>query len=64
MSKRVATRRKKTETQHYKQSTSFWKKGIIFTHKQIGFKSKLDEKNSVGIFVGYATEHGGDIYRM
>ena len=27
---------------------------IMLTHKQIGFKSKLDEKGSVGIFVGYA----------
>ena len=42
----------------------FGEVGIILTHKQIGFKSKLDEKGSVGIFVGYATEHGGDVYRM
>ena len=37
---------------------------IILTHKQIGFKSKLDEKGAVGIFVGYATEHRSDLYRM
>ena len=40
----------------------FGEVGIIFRHKQIGFKSKLDEKGSVGIFVGYATEHRGDVY--
>ena len=27
----------------------FGEVGIIFKHKQIGFKSKLDEKGSVGI---------------
>ena len=36
----------------------------MLTHKQKGFNSKLDEKGSVGIFAGYAIEHGGDVYRM
>ena len=40
----------------------FGEAGIILTYKQIGFKPKLDEKGSVGIFVGYATEQGGDVY--
>ena len=37
---------------------------IKLKHKQIGFKSKLDERGSVRILVGYTTENRGDVYQI
>ena len=40
------------------------KMGIVLTHKQIGYKSKISDKGKEAFFVGYATGHAGDVYRM
>ena len=38
--------------------------GIVLTHKQIGYKSKISDKGKEAFFVGYVTEDSGDIYRI
>ena len=42
----------------------FREMGFVLTHRQIGYKSKISDKGKEASFVGYATEHAGDIYRM
>ena len=37
---------------------------FVLTHRQIGYKSKISDKGKEAFFVGYATEHAGDVYRM
>ena len=38
--------------------------GFVQTHRQIGYKFKISGKGKVAFFVGYTTEHAGDVYRM
>ena len=38
--------------------------GMVLSHKQIGYKSKMSDKGKEAFFVGYTTEHAGDVYRM
>ena len=38
--------------------------GFILIHRQIGYKSKISDKEKESFFVGYATEHAGDVYQM
>ena len=38
--------------------------GIVLTHKKIGYRSKMTDKEKEAFFVGYATEHASDIYCM
>ena len=42
----------------------FGEMGFMLTHRQTGHKSKISDKGKEAIFVGYATEHAGDVYRM
>ena len=42
----------------------FGEMGMVLTHKQIGYKSKMSDKGKEVFFVEYATEHAGDVYCM
>ena len=42
----------------------FGEMGFVLTYRQIGYKSKIGDKGKEFFFVGYATEHAGDVYRM
>ena len=38
--------------------------GFVLIYYQIGYKSKISDKGKEAFFVGYATEHAGDVNRM
>ena len=42
----------------------FGEMGFILIHSQIVFKLKITDKGKEAFFVGYTTEHAGDIYCM
>ena len=37
---------------------------FVLTYWQIGYKSKISDKGKEAFFVGYTTEHAGDVYCM
>ena len=39
----------------------FGEMGFVLTHKQIDYKSKMSDKGKEAFFVGYATDHAGDL---
>ena len=40
----------------------FGEMGFVLTHRQIGYKSKISDKENKAFFVVYVTEHAGDVY--
>ena len=42
----------------------FGQMGFVLIHCQICSKSKISDKGKEDFFVGYATEHAGDVYHM
>ena len=52
------------DTKHMKHLRSFGEMAVVGIHEGKKMRSKLDTRGKTSMFVGYADDHAGDVYRF
>ena len=52
------------DVKYMKRLRSFGEMAVVASHEEKKMRSKLDNRGNTCMFVGYADDHAGDIYRF
>ena len=52
------------DAKYMKHLRSFGEMAVVAIHEQKKMRSKLDTRAKTSMFVGYADDHAGDVYRF
>ena len=52
------------EAKYMKNLRSFGEMAVVVIHEEKKMRSKLDKRGKTSMFVGYADDHAGDVYRF